>query len=146
MTEKILLELLRGYKSGTVTEEDAVARLKNFSLDAVENFGFASIDHGRELRQGFPEVVYAPGKTKEQLKIIFKNLYERSTGNLIASRASREHFDFLRDEIPAATFDEPLEIFQHAVVTALAADVRPHCVVNLLAPVQAKHEGNIIVV
>lgn len=106
MTEKILLELLRGYKSGTVTEEDAVARLKNFSLDAVENFGFASIDHGRELRQGFPEVVYAPGKTKEQLKIIFKNLYERSTGNLIASRASREQFDFLRDEIPAAIFDE----------------------------------------
>ena len=101
MTEKILLELLRNYKAGNVTEEETVNRLKNFSSDAVENFGFASIDHGRELRQGFPEVVYSPGKSKEQLKVIFKNLYERSTGNLIASRASREQFDFLRDEIPS---------------------------------------------
>lgn len=105
MTEKNLLELLRGYKSGEVAEEKILAELKNFSL-ATEDFGFATIDHGRELRQGFPEVVYSPGKTKEQLKIIFKNLYERSAGNLIASRATREQFEFLRDEIPAATFDE----------------------------------------
>lgn len=105
MTEKNLSELLRGYKSGSVTEEETVARLKNILL-ATENFGFANIDHGRELRQGFPEVVYAAGKTKEQLKIIFKNLYERNAGNLIASRATREQFDFLREEIPAAVYDE----------------------------------------
>ena len=106
MTEKNLLELLRGYKSDEISETEVIARLKNFSSDAVENFGFASIDHGRELRQGFPEVVYAPGKTKEQLKIIFKNLHDRSAGNLIASRATSEQFDFLRDEIPDAIFDE----------------------------------------
>ena len=105
MTEKFLLEMLRGYKSGSVAEEQILASLKNFSL-ATENFGFATIDHGREFRQGFPEVVYSPGKTKEQLKIIFKNLYERSTGNLIASRATHEQFEFLREEIPAAIYDE----------------------------------------
>ena len=100
-----LLELLHDYKAGRMTEEATLAKIKSLSLQ-VENFGFASIDHGREFRQGFPEVVYSPGKTKEQLKIIFKNLYERSTGNLIASRASREQFDFLRDEIPEAIYDE----------------------------------------
>ena len=105
MTEKILLELLRGYKSGDVSEEKVLAELKNYST-ATESFGFATIDHGRELRQGFPEVVYSLGKTKEQLKIIFKNLYERSEGNLIASRATREQFEFLRNEVPAAIFDE----------------------------------------
>lgn len=105
MTEKNLLELLRGYKSSDVSEEKVLDALKNYST-ATESFGFATIDHGRELRQGFPEVVYSPGKTKEQLKIIFKNLYERSAGNLIASRATREQFEFLRDEVPAATFDE----------------------------------------
>ena len=105
MTEQNLLELLRAYKSGDIDEQKIIAALKNFSL-ATESFGFATIDHGRELRQGFPEVVYSPGKTKEQLKIIFKNLYERSNGNLIASRATREQFDFLRDEIPEAVFDE----------------------------------------
>ena len=105
MTEKNLSELLRAYKAEKISETDIISALKNFSL-ATESFGFATIDHGRELRQGFPEVVYSPGKTKEQLKIIFKNLYERSNGNLIASRASREQFDFLRDEIPEAVFDE----------------------------------------
>ncbi len=105
MTENFLVELLRRYKSGALTEEETLATLKKSSL-ATESFGFANIDHGRELRQGFPEVVYSPGKTKEQLKIIFKNLYERNAGNLIASRASREQFEFLREEIPAAIYDE----------------------------------------
>lgn len=105
MTKKNLIELLRGYKSGNVTEEKILAELKNISL-ATENFGFANIDYGRELRQGFPEVIYSPGKTKEQLKIIFKNLYGRSSGNLIASRATREQFEFLREEIPDAIYDE----------------------------------------
>lgn len=105
MTEQNLSELLRAYKSEKLSESEVITALKNFSL-ATESFGFATIDHGRELRQGFPEVVYSPGKTKEQLKIIFKNLYERSAGNLIASRATREQFDFLRDEIPEAIFDE----------------------------------------
>ena len=109
MTDKIFLELLRGYKAGEVAEEKILDALKKFSL-ATESFGFANIDHGRELRQGFPEVVYSPGKTKEQLKIIFKNLYERSAGNLIASRASREQFEFLRDEIPEAIFDETAQM------------------------------------
>ncbi|MBQ6005681.1 MAG: nickel pincer cofactor biosynthesis protein LarB [Selenomonadaceae bacterium] len=109
MTEKTLLDVLRGYKAGEVSEAEIIAKLKNFSL-ATENLGFANIDHGRELRQGFPEVVYSPGKTKEQLKIIFKNLYEHSNGNLIASRASREQFEFLRDEIPAAIYDETAQM------------------------------------
>ncbi|MBR4153645.1 MAG: nickel pincer cofactor biosynthesis protein LarB [Selenomonadaceae bacterium] len=105
MKEKNLIELLRGYKAGEVSEEKIIDELKNFST-ATESLGFATIDHGRELRQGFPEVIYSPGKTKEQLKIIFKNLYERSAGNLIASRASREQFEFLHEEIPAAIYDE----------------------------------------
>ena len=109
MTEKNLLELLREYKADKISEEKIFTELKNFSL-ATESFGFATIDHGRELRQGFPEVVYSPGKTKEQLKIIFKNLYERSAGNLIASRASREQFEFLREEVPAAVFDETAQM------------------------------------
>ena len=124
MTEKNLLEILRGYKSEILTEAETLARLKNFSSDAVENFGFATIDHGRELRQGFPEVIYAPGKTNEQLKIIFKNLYERSTGNLIASRASREQFEFLRNDIPAAIFDETARMIYVDRDTTLERDER----------------------
>ena len=104
--EKSLLKLLREYKSGKVSENDALNLLKNISLSSVENLGFASIDHARELRQGFPEVVYAAGKTKEQLRAIFKSLYEKSTGNLIATRADSEKYQFLLDAVPTAKFDE----------------------------------------
>ena len=106
MTEENLLKLLREYKSGEVSENDALNLLKNLSLNTVENLGFASIDHARELRQGFPEVVYAAGKTKEQLRAIFKSLYERSNGNLIATRANREKYEFLLDAVPTAKFDD----------------------------------------
>ena len=106
MTEKILLELLRGYKNNSVAEKEILSRLKNISLEAIENIGFANIDINRELRQGFPEVIYAAGKTKEQVKEIFKRLYEHSEGNLIATRASREKFEFLADEIPDAKYSD----------------------------------------
>ena len=107
MNEKDLRQLLRDYKEGTVSESDALTQLKNLSVNSVENIGgFAAVDHARELRQGFPEVVYAAGKTNEQLSAIFKALYERSDGNLIATRASREQFSFLTQSVPAAVYDE----------------------------------------
>ena len=110
MNEKNLLELLRKFKVGEVTEEEIFLRLKNISLSSVENLGFASIDHARELRQGFPEVIFAAGKTKEQVREIFKRLYEKSTGNLMATRASLEKYNFLAEEIPDAKFDEVSKI------------------------------------
>ena len=106
MTEENLSKLLDSYKNGEIDKSEILNQLKNISLSSVENLGFASIDHARELRQGFPEVVYAAGKTKEQLRAIFKSLYERSTGNLIATRADSEKYQFLLDAVPTAKFDE----------------------------------------
>lgn len=110
MTEKFLIELLQGYKNNLVAESEIIARLKNLPLEAVEDLGFANIDHNRELRQGFPEVIYAAGKTKEQVREIFKRLYERSDGNLIATRASREKFEYLSAEIPAAKYSDAAQM------------------------------------
>lgn len=105
MNEENLTKLLRDYKAGAVSETETLTQLKNLSINSVENLGFASVDHARELRQGFPEVVYAAGKTKEQLRAIFKALYEKSDGNLIATRADFEKYQFLLDAVPAAKFD-----------------------------------------
>ena len=102
MNEKNLRELLANYKSGILSEDAIFDELKNSS---VEELGFASVDHLRELRQGFPEVVYAAGKTKEQLLSILQSLYARSGGNLIATRASLEQFDFVRAELPMLQYD-----------------------------------------
>ncbi len=103
MIEQKISELLKKFKENKISEEEIIFNLKN---SAVENLGFAEIDHQREFRQGFPEVIYAAGKTKEQVSKIMQSLYEKSEGNLMATRASLEQFKFVSKNLPAAEYDE----------------------------------------
>jgi NCAIR mutase (PurE)-related protein len=61
---RILLESLL---SGKVTVEEALEQLAQLPY---ENLGYARLDHHRELRTGFPEVVFCQGKTVEQVAIL----------------------------------------------------------------------------
>ena len=60
MTDAEIVAMLRRYKDGRLSEREAVAYLEKSS---VEELGFAEVDHARERRQGFPEVIYGEGKT-----------------------------------------------------------------------------------
>ncbi len=110
MNEEHIRKLLKLYKENQIDEESIVSTLKKLPVKAVENLGFAEVDHYRELRQGFPEVIYAAGKTKEQVLAIFQSLYERSDGNLMATRASREQFDYVHEKMPVTIYDEAAKI------------------------------------
>ena len=103
MTKNDILRLLEAYKDGGITKEDAAESL---SKAAFEDMGFANVDHSREARQGFPEVVYAAGKTKEQVLAILQSLAAASDGSLLATRASRAQYDFVKAEMPEAEYDE----------------------------------------
>jgi len=70
-----------------------------------ENLGFACVDHHRHIRRGFPEVIYCPGKTIEQIVKIFCNLAEKGN-NVLATRASEEAFEALVKEIPDARYEK----------------------------------------
>jgi len=72
-----------------------------------EDLGFARIDHHRQLRRGFPEVIYCPGKTTEQIIRIFGSLAERGN-NVLATRAAPEVFQSLSEtgQFPQAQYDE----------------------------------------
>lgn len=59
-----------------------------------EDLGFAHIDHHRHIRRGFPEVIYCPGKTIEQIIKIFENLAEKGN-NVLATRAEEDVFGAL---------------------------------------------------
>lgn len=107
MCEEEIRRLLRRYKEGSLSEESMVQRVREMPF---EDMGFAEVDHHREIRQGFPEVIYAEGKTKEQVLAIMKSLCAHSEGNLMATRASREKFEFLREELPEAQYDEAARI------------------------------------
>lgn len=103
MTKQDILSLLEAYKTGGITKEDAASRL---SKAAFEDLGFAHVDHSREARQGFPEVVYAAGKTKEQVREILLSLKASSDGSLLATRASREQYEYVKAALPEAQYDE----------------------------------------
>ena len=62
---------------------------------------FARVDHDRERRRGFPEVVFAPGKTPEQVVAIVRSLSRSATRTLV-TRATPELADAVRAAVPEA--------------------------------------------
>ena len=74
------LELLKQVSSGAITPEDAVRRL---SMAPFESLDFATIDHHRALRQGYPEVVYGEGKNAQQVVAITERIMEHGRAALV---------------------------------------------------------------
>jgi NCAIR mutase (PurE)-related protein len=91
-------DLLGKVADGTMPIESALASL---SQEPSESLGFATIDHHRALRQGFPEVVYGAGKTTEHLVAIAQRIAERGDGVLV-TRVASESVAPLLDALPGA--------------------------------------------
>jgi len=91
-------DLLSKVADGSVPIDAALASL---AQEPTESLGFATIDHHRALRQGFPEVVYAAGKTTEQLVAIARRIAERGDG-VLATRVTAESAPALVAAIPGA--------------------------------------------
>ena len=70
------------------------------------DMGFAMVDYRREKAQGFGEVIYAEGKTKEQVAAIMKSLSEKNTGSIMATRADAEKYAYVRSVLPEVKYDE----------------------------------------
>jgi NCAIR mutase (PurE)-related protein len=90
MDEATLRELIDGVASGTMTADDAVARLRRLPFADV---GEALVDHHRTLRQGVPEAVYGPGKSPDQCVRILGELLEHGSGPVLLTRAAADQVD-----------------------------------------------------
>jgi pyridinium-3,5-biscarboxylic acid mononucleotide synthase len=91
-------DLLSRVADGSVPVDSALASLAH---EPTESLGFATIDHHRALRQGFPEVVYGAGKTTEQLVAIAQRIAERGDG-VLATRVADESVPALLAALPGA--------------------------------------------
>ena len=100
MNIKEVEKLLNEVKSGSASVEEALEVLKNFPYT---DLGFARIDHHREIRTGYPEIVYCSGKTVDQVREIFRVMSQREN-NVVGTRASQEMFDAVKSVIPEAVF------------------------------------------
>lgn len=100
MTVKELENLLKDIKSGSISVEGALEKLKTFPYT---DLGYARIDHHREVRTGYPEIVYCSGKTIDQVTGIFRAMAEKEN-NIIGTRASEEMFQSVRSILPDAVY------------------------------------------
>lgn len=101
-----LRALLDEVRSGTVTPESAHEQLLQYLRQSpYENLDFARVDHHRSVRQGFPEVVYGPGKTPEQIAAIAERIVAAGH-NLLVTRTGADAFEAVRRRLPAASFHE----------------------------------------
>jgi|ERR1041385_935343 len=69
------------------------------------DLGFARVDLDRRRRTGFPEVIFGPGKTPAEVARIAQVILKRESV-LLATRISREQFESVQAEFPAAVFHE----------------------------------------
>lgn len=86
MNRERLGRLLSNVKRGTVTVAAALDQLRSLPF---EDLGFASLDHHRSIRQGFPEVILCEGKTPAQIRAIAKGLL-RHHRPFLATRATAQ--------------------------------------------------------
>ena len=73
-------DLLKQVADGTIEVSQALDAL---AVEPTESLGFATLDHHRALRQGFPEVVYGAGKTTEQICEIARRIVARGDAVLV---------------------------------------------------------------
>lgn len=92
---RLLFEQVR---NGTVGVDSALERVRHLPF---EDLGFAKIDHHRVLRHGMPEVIFAKGKTPEQVASITERLLDNSP-NVLITRADAECARVLTNKFPEA--------------------------------------------
>jgi pyridinium-3,5-biscarboxylic acid mononucleotide synthase len=110
-----LAELLEAVRAGTVEPAEAERRiLATVGGPAVENLGFARVDHDRAARQGFPEVVFGQGKTAEQVAQISHAIVRRGH-TLLVTRTDAAAFEAVVAFVPDARFHAQARIIERRV-------------------------------
>ena len=87
MEQKELYDLLQNVKTGELSVEDAVTKIR---LMPFEDIGYAKIDHHRAVRQGVGEVIYGAGKTPEQIEGIARSMQNRGQKTILITRLDEE--------------------------------------------------------
>ncbi len=112
--------LLDEVRDGALTPEAAHDRLLQVLRHApFEDLGFARVDHHRTVRQGFPEVVFGPGKSPEQVASVAERIVTAGH-SLLVTRTTRDVFDAVALRVPGAQFHELAR-----VITLKSHDVHP---------------------
>lgn len=101
MNQESLNQLLTDVRNGTMTIEEAIGQLKHFTS---KDLGYATIDTHRELRTGYPEVIFGQGKTPEQVAGIVQFMLTRDN-NILATRVTEAMYEKVLEVCPDAVYN-----------------------------------------
>ena len=123
--EESMREMLERVGSGDLDVDTALERLRSLPFS---DLGFAKVDHHRELRQGFAEVVFCERKTDEQVMGITRALLDENQGNLLLTRASPGTYEAVKSVEESAVY--------HSVARAITIErqhVEPFGLVSIVS-------------
>jgi NCAIR mutase (PurE)-related protein len=124
MDARDLSEILHAVAAGRVPPAQAAARIGGATAD----LGFARVDRHRGLRTGFPEVVYGPGKSPEEVAGILASILEDGERALL-TRIDEAQLQAARRVAP--------DLVYHARARLAAVDRRPRAPEGLVAVLAA---------
>ena len=96
-----LTDIFEKYKKGELDLPEALQMVSNHGIDEM---GFATIDTDRLSRTGLPEMIYAAGKTVDQVKRIAGRMYQTGI-DILATRASAEMYEAVKEVVPDAQYN-----------------------------------------
>ncbi|MGE5429044.1 MAG: nickel pincer cofactor biosynthesis protein LarB [Methylococcaceae bacterium] len=96
-----LTDIFEKYKRGELELTEALQMVSDHGM--VE-MGFATLDTDRLQRTGLPEMIYAAGKTVDQVKQIAERMYQSGI-DILATRATAEMYEVVKEVIPGARYN-----------------------------------------
>ncbi len=102
MNSENIIKLLQDVKNNEIEIEEAVNKLKELPFTDID---YALIDNHRQIRTGFPEVIYCAGKTPQQVKGIVEAMLKNDK-NILATRATKEMYDLVKEICNEAVYNE----------------------------------------
>ena len=120
-----LKNLLNNVKTGKIDIDGALRKLKELPF---EDIGFATIDHHRSLRRGFPEVIYGPGKKAEEIVKISEKMIGKGE-NVLITRLTYKKARIVKQHFPASEYYPG-----------------PKALTILVSPIEKRGKGKILVI
>src|SRR5207245_5235565 len=122
MNQTDLLKILEAVESGKLSPGAALERLRHLPF---EDLGFAKVDHHRALRQGFAEVVFAKGKTPQQVAEIVRAMLRNrnSRQNILITRADTKVFAAVKKAIGKITRAAKFHPLSRVITIELSRDI-----------------------
>ena len=101
-------EILASHAKGLISTDEATTTIKNLQY---EDIGYARVDHARAERQGFPEVIFGAGKTRQQILGIFEKILVRSP-NVLITRTDADVYGDIRNIFTDAEWHESAKLIR----------------------------------